>query len=188
MTNFTLHHIENSHARLILKMKNILDYTTVVILFKDINNHEINLQGFDGIFAYREESVFLHLFHGLSGGLLKRYWLMSEVVIVDGWSFLHFLITNIDSLTTTLKNRSLCNVKIIITCSGVRRRLIALVVFDLSSMGTNLVPTTFSLNFDLANWLWTVKTRAIDFLTDPILESLAGAPPVTWATRSYTEK
>ena len=53
-------------------MKNVLDYTTVVILFKDINNHEINLQGFDGIFAYREESVFLHLFHGLSGGLQKN--------------------------------------------------------------------------------------------------------------------
>ena len=32
------------------------------------------------------------------------------------------------------------------TCSGVRRRLMALVVFDLSSIGMNLVPTTFSLN------------------------------------------
>ena len=74
--------------------------------------------------------------------------------------------------------------EISITCSGVRRRLMALVVFDLSSMGTNLVPATFSLNFDLDNWLWTVKTRAIDFLTEPIFESLAGAPPVTWATRS----
>ena len=73
----------------------------------------------------------------------------------------------------------------VITCSGVRRRLMALVVFDLSSMGQNLFPTTFSLNFDFDNWLWTVKTRAIDFLTDPILESLAGAPPVTCATRSY---
>lgn len=41
--------------------------------------------------------------------------------------------------------------------------------------------------FDLVNWLWTVSTLAIDFLTDPILDSFAGAPPVTCATRSLFE-
>jgi hypothetical protein len=41
--------------------------------------------------------------------------------------------------------------------------------------------------FDLVNWLWTVSTLAIDFLTDPILESFAGAPPVTCATRSLLD-
>jgi dolichol kinase len=103
------------------------------------------------------------------------------------------------------------------TCSAVSLRLIALVFLALSSLGRTFWPAAFSRSwwFKIRNksirecfrrrrqnahkklaittlalicWLLTVRTRAIDFLTTPILASLAAAPPVTWATRSYDKK
>merc|ERR1711976_643178 len=52
-------------------------------------------------------------------------------------------------------------------------------------LGHPALVTVELFRFSFCVWLMTVRTRAIDFLTKRIFESLEAAPPVTLATRKF---
>merc|ERR1719343_1369187 len=66
--------------------------------------------------------------------------------------------------------------------SLVNARRMARVFLLRKSLGTYLAPSQALRSPAFCCWLWTVKTRAMDFRTDLILAILEAAPSVTLAT------